>query len=296
MLNLSRIQCFAAFGLLIFLFGCNEGTRVNDNTEPSLFQAQRSTPLVGGVEGEWNLVWSDEFDGNSVDLEKWSFETGQHGWGNNEWQNYTNGENATVSDGTLKIIAEKVGPGQKAGDYTSSRMNSKQSFTYGKIEISAKMPDHKGKGLWPAIWMLGDSIRGGGKWPDCGELDILEYVSFNEDTVHCAIHTKANNHKDNTQLDFHQKLETAEEKFHVYGLIWEEDQLIFYTGNPTNVKMTFDRPEDFTAANWPFDKPEFLLLNMAVGGGWGGKEGVEDEKIFPATMEVDYVRVFQKSK
>lgn len=296
-MGLTRNQFLAAFGLLsVFLVGCDEATKVNVNPEPSPFQAQRPTPLVGRSEGEWTLVWSDEFDGNSVDSEKWSFETGQHGWGNDEWQNYTNGENATVSDGVLKIEAKKVGPGQKPGDYTSSRMNSKQSFIYGKIEISAKMPEHKGKGLWPAIWMLGDSLRGGGKWPDCGELDILEYVSFNEDTIHCAIHTKANNHKDKTQLDFHQKLETAEEKFHVYGLIWEEDKLIFYTGTPSNVKMTFDRPEDFTVANWPFDKPEFLLLNMAVGGGWGGKEGVEDEKIFPAVMEIDYVRVFQKSK
>ncbi|MGI9494616.1 MAG: glycoside hydrolase family 16 protein [Mariniblastus sp.] len=294
MTRLPRIKYFVGLGCLSFLFiGCAEEP-VATTTPPTAFQSQRPAPLVGGNQGEWKLVWADEFDGTSIDTDKWAFETGQHGWGNNEWQNYTDGENASVSDGTLKIVAKKVGPGQKAGDYTSSRLNSKQSFTYGKIEINAKMPDHKGKGLWPAIWMLGDSIRGG-KWPDCGEIDILEYVSFQEDTIHCAIHTKANNHKDKTQVDFHQKFEGAEEDFNVYGLIWTEDQLVFYTGDPTKVKMTFDRPKDFTPENWPFDKPEFLLLNMAVGGGWGGKEGVEDEKIFPATMEIDYVRVFQKS-
>jgi beta-glucanase (GH16 family) len=301
-MGMTRIQHSAWLGILaICLLGCAEekpasktvSKSIPSNPKPP--KTQETAPLIGKIEGNWQLAWADEFDGNSVDLNKWKFETGQHGWGNNEWQNYTNGENSFVSDGTLKIVAKKIGPGQKVGDYTSSRMNSRQSFTYGKIEISAKMPDHKGNGLWPAIWMLGDSVRGG-KWPDCGELDILEYVSFNENTVHCAIHTKANNHKDKTQLDFHQKLETAEERFHVYGLIWNVDKLIFYTDNPTNVKMTFDRPKDFTAENWPFDKPEFLLLNMAVGGGWGGKEGVEDEKIFPATMEIDYVRVFQKSK
>lgn len=255
----------------------------------------RPAPLVGGSQGDYELVWSDEFEGDAVDSKKWKFETGQHGWGNDEWQNYTDGDNATVSDGTLKITAKKVGPGQKPGDYTSTRLNSLQSFTYGRMEIRAKMPEHKGKGLWPAIWMLGDSIRADG-WPSCGELDILEYVSYDPNRVHCAIHTKANNHGDGTQKEAHADLETAEEEFHLYGLEWTKDKLVFYTDTPNNVKMTFERPANSNADNWPFDKPEFFLLNMAVGGGWGGKQGVEDDKIFPATLEVDYVRVYQKKK
>jgi beta-glucanase (GH16 family) len=143
--------------------------------------------------------------------------------------------------------------------------------------------------------MLGDSIGTNG-WPNCGELDILEYVSYQPDTIHCAIHSKANNHGDGTQIEAHKKLESAEEEFHTYGLEWSEDKLSFYTDDPSNVKMTFDRPEKFDNKNWPWDKPHYFLMNIAVGGGWGGKQGVEDDKIFPATMEVDYVRVYQRKK
>ena len=289
--------CAVVLGILLsFAIGCNGNgpSAVIASTQKAVVSDfDRPAPMVGGNEGEFQLVWADEFDGDAVDPRKWKFETGQHGWGNAEWQNYTDGENAVVSDGTLKIIAKKTGEGQKAGDYTSSRLNSLQSFTYGRMEIRAKLPAYKGKGLWPAIWMLGDSVHGGG-WPDCGELDILEYVSYQPDTIHCAIHTKANNHRDKTQKEAHVKLESAEEEFHVYGLQWTDTKLVFFTDDPSNVKMTFERPKDFTPQNWPFDKPAFFLLNIAVGGGWGGLKGVEDNKIFPATMEVDYVRVYQK--
>jgi beta-glucanase (GH16 family) len=244
---------------------------------------------------EWDLVWSDEFEGECLDLSKWKLETGQHGWGNNEWQNYTDGENLLVSDGKLKITAKLIGAGQKPGDYTSTRLNSKQSFLYGRMEVRAKLPAHKGKGLWPAIWMLGDSIHSGG-WPDCGEIDIMEYVSFQPGMIHCAIHSKAHNHCDKTQVDAHAPLLSAEEEFHIYGVEWTDTRISFFTDEPSNIKMTFDRPSDFNPQNWPFDKPHFFLMNIAVGGGWGGLHGVEDDKIFPATMEVDYVRVYQKKK
>ena len=286
----------------MFFAGCDDNGQTADSAEASrssvednISQDERPAPLVGAIEGEWTLVWKDEFDGDTVDQSKWKFETGAHGWGNEEWQNYTKGENSVVSDGTLKITAKKSGPGQKPGDYSSSRMNSKQSFTYGRMEMRAKMPAHKGKGLWPALWMLGDSIGTSG-WPNCGELDILEYVSYQPDTVHCAIHSKSNNHGDGTQVEKHVKLESAEEEFHTYGLEWTEDKLTMYIDEPSNVSMTFDRPEKFDNKNWPWDKPHYFLMNIAVGGGWGGKEGVEDDKIFPATMEVDYVRVYQKKK
>ena len=279
-----QLKIAAAFAFLISSLGCM----------PEVANAQAKPPLVGGFTGEYKLVWSDEFDGTEeVDRKKWRFQTGANGWGNDEWQNYTDGSNATVSDGTLKITAMKTGPGQKVGDYTSTRLNSKQSFTNGKMEIRAKMPDHKGKGLWPAIWMLGDSIEATG-WPDCGEIDILEYVSYQENTVHCAAHCKAHNHIDKTQRNKHIKLDSAEEKFHTYGLEWTEDKLVFYTDDIANVKMTYERPKVFNADSWPFDKPQHFLLNIAVGGSWGGLEGVEDDKIFPAVMEIDYVRVYQK--
>ena len=244
---------------------------------------------------QWDLVWADEFDGQQLDSTKWKHETGDWGWGNNEWQNYTDGENTAVKDGLLKITAKKAGEGQKAGDYTSSRLNSIEKFTYGRMEIRAKMPDYKGNGNWPAIWMLGENIKTAG-WPQCGELDILEYVSYRKGKMHSAIHCKSQNHSDKTQIETGPTdLETIESEFHIYGMQWSEDKVVFYTDQPENVKLTYQRPEKFDNNNWPFDKPHFFLLNVAVGGDWGGEEGVDDS-ILPATMDVDYVRVYQKKK
>lgn len=236
------------------------------------------------------LVWGDEFEGNTLDSDKWLFETGAHGWGNNEWQNYVEG-NVEVSNGTLKIIAEKVGSGQKTGDYTSARLNSRKAFTYGKMEIRARIPEHRGSGIWPAIWMLGSNIHTIG-WPACGEIDIMEYVSFEPNQVHFSIHSTANNHKDGTQLTSGPvKLESVEEEFHTYGLLWTNQYLQFYLDDPGNVKLNFLRPVDFNDANWPFSKPFYFLMNIAVGGDWGGIQGVDDS-IFPTSLEIDYVRVY----
>ncbi|MGB5436481.1 MAG: glycoside hydrolase family 16 protein [Maribacter sp.] len=238
------------------------------------------------------LVWSDEFDGTQLSSYNWDFETGQHGWGNNEWQNYVANENVEVSNGTLKIIAKKVGDGQEVGDYTSTRLNSTKDFTFGKMEIRAKLPDHKGNGLWPALWMLGSSVSTKG-WPACGEIDMMEYVSYDPNNVHFTIHSTANNHVDGTQASSGPVvLETAEEEFHTYGLLWSEEYLKFYIDSKDNVKFTFERPEGYTEQNWPFSKPFYFIMNIAVGGNWGGIEGVDDT-IFPAIMEVDYVRVYQ---
>lgn len=292
MQNLERDLVVAFFLLILVSLGCKQADQQSSKAATSDQPTAEST-TTNSTDGEWTLVWQDEFDGESLDLEKWKFETGQHGWGNDEWQNYTEGDNLQVSDGTLKITAKKVGDGQNVGDYTSTRLNSKRSFNYGRIEIRAKLPAHQGPGLWPAIWMLGDNLRTAG-WPNCGELDILEYVSYEPDTIHCAIHSKANNHGDGTQITSGAvQLESAEEEFHVYGLQWTETQIRFFTDDPSNVKLTFDRPREFTNDNWPFDKPQYLLLNIAVGGSWGGSQGVDDS-IFPATMQVDYVRVYQK--
>ncbi len=260
--------------------------------QPEKKEAEKEIP----EEINWNeadLVWSDEFDGEAVDTSEWKFETGAHGWGNNEWQNYTAGSNSTVSNGTLKITAEKTGKGQKAGDYTSSRMNSKQTFTYGRLEVRAKIPDHKGNGAWPAIWMLGENIGEAG-WPDCGEIDIMEYVSYAPNEVHFSIHSKANNHVQGTQVTSGAlPLETIEEEFHNYGILWSEDYIKFYLDHIDSVKLTFNKPENPTQENWPFDKPFYFLLNVAVGGNWGGQKGVDDS-IFPSTMEIDHVRVYQE--
>ena len=242
---------------------------------------------------EDGLIWADEFDGDRLDYDKWTPETGDHGWGNNELQNYTAIQNTEVSNGTLKIYAKKVGDGQDVGDYTSARLNSNQSFTYGRMEIRAKIPDLKGNGLWPAIWMLGESIKTGTGWPACGEIDIMEYVSYAPEQFYATIHTTANNHADGTAVGSGSvELTTIEEEFHNYGLIWEEDQLKFYLDEPTNIIFRFRKPANPTDANWPFDKPFYFLLNMAVGGNWGGAQGVNDAN-FPAAFEIDYVRVYE---
>lgn len=257
----------------------------------------KEDPTANGGDDNSNLdglIWSDEFDGDDWNQDNWYPELGANGWGNNEWQEYTPfPRNIEVSDGTLKIHALLEGDGQKRGDYTSARLLTHESFLYGRMEIRAKIPNVEGNGLWPAIWMLGDGIRNGTPWPDCGEIDIMEYVSYEPDRVHFSIHTAANNHRIGTQITSGAVVHnTIEEQFHIYGITWTEDYIEFYIDNPNAVQLRFDKPQNATNANWPFDKPHFFLLNMAVGGDWGGARGVNDE-IFPATFEIDYVRVFE---
>lgn len=255
----------------------------------SCSQSPKTTP---NTKTDGALIWSDEFDGTEVNTGTWNFQTGDHGWGNGELQNYTpfGSGTATVSDGYLHITTRLVGEGQKVGDYESARINSKESFLYGRIEIRAKIPDYKGPGLWPALWMLGENIRSVG-WPTSGEIDIMEYVSRKPDSLLATIHSRVNNHIDGTQISTgFIPLPTIEEEFHNYGLIWEEDKLSFYIDEVDNLVLEIPRPEHPTQENWPFSNPHYFLLNMAVGGNLGGEE--IDDSIFPATMLVDYVRVY----
>ncbi len=234
------------------------------------------------------LVWSDEFDGTSINTDDWTFETGASGWGNNELQNYTNGDNAEIVDGKLVITAQKENDNKVAGSYTSTRMISKgkQSFKYGRMEIRAKLPS--GTGIWPAIWMLGENISTVG-WPACGEIDIMEYVGYDPNKVHATVHTTSGSGSNGNGSSV--ALSTAEEEFHIYGLLWDEDEMNFYIDTPDNITHTY-APNTKTESNWPFDKEQFFILNVAVGGNWGGAQGV-DNAIFPQSMEVDYVRVYQ---
>jgi len=240
----------------------------------------------------YELVWSDEFDSGELDNEKWVHETGASGWGNDELQEYTDGDNTSVSDGTLRITVSKTGTGQNLGDYTSSRINGTDSFTYGRFEVRAKMPDYKGPGLWPAIWMLGRSIQDGTSWPLCGEIDIMEYVSWNPDHFSSAIHTESNNHAIGNAITAGVSLPSVEEEFHTYGLIWTYTYLKFYIDSVDNIILTYNKPGTFNQENWPFDQPFYFLFNIAVGGTYGGVEGVDDD-IFPAVMEIDYVHIYQ---
>ncbi len=246
---------------------------------------------TGCCSNEERLVWSDEFDGTEVNRDNWTFELGATGWGNNELQEYTDGENAVVKDGVLTITARKVGEvgTQERGGYTSTRLISKgkQEFRYGRIEARMKMP--RGVGGWAAFWMLGASFPDKCGWPTCGEIDIMEYVGFTPDIHNMAMHNDSSS-GDTINRDT-IKVDGAEDEFHVYGIVWEKEQIAFYVDDPTNIAYTY-RPEVRNEQTWPHDKPHFLLLNLAVGGGWGGRFGVDDAA-FPMDFEIDYVRVYQ---
>ena len=244
------------------------------------------------AQSQAKLVWSDEFDGSGLpDPSKWDYETGGHGWGNNELQFYTKAraENARVENGNLVITARKEDfQGRK---YTSARLvtKGKQTWTYGYFEVRAKLP--KGRGSWPAIWMLGtgESLEKKG-WPGIGEIDIMEHVGFDPGRIHASIHCTAFNHVAGTQKTGTVMAPDAMNEFHVYGLNWTPEFIeMLIDGKPY---FRFDNMKR-THAEWPFDKPFYLLLNLAVGGNWGGKEGV-DESIWPQSMLVDYVRVYDR--
>lgn len=243
----------------------------------------------------WKLVWSDEFNYNGLpDSAKWSYDTGGSGWGNNELEYYTKADtnNAVVNNGVLNIIARKSSRENK--QYTSARLVTKSNddpitagWTYGKIEVRAKLP--AGRGLWPAIWMLPTGWAYGG-WPKSGEIDIMEHVGFKTDSVFFSIHTQAFNHVIGTQKTKGIKINNPYDAFHVYAIEWDQqkidflldDSLVFRYANSGNGYK-----------EWPFDKTFHLLINIAVGGNWGGQRGLDDT-IFPAAMLVDYVRVYQK--
>lgn len=234
------------------------------------------------------LVWSDEFNYSGLpDSTKWNYDTGGHGWGNNELQFYSANrlENARVENGNLVIEARKEK--WENNNYTSARLISKGKgdWKYGRIEIRSRIP--KGVGSWPAIWMLASTNPLA--WPDDGEIDIMEHVGYDQGNVHASVHTKDYNHVINTQKTAIINVPDCSEKFHVYALNWTKD----------SIKVSVDDRIYFSFGNehkgkgtWPFDTPFHLLLNIAVGGNWGGQKGIDD-KIFPLKMEIDYVRVYQ---
>ena len=237
----------------------------------------------------YSLLWADEFEGSVLpDTEKWFFETvaPENGsWYNGELQHYTQRtENSYVSDGTLKIVAKKeeyTSTGTTKS-YTSARMNSKLKFTYGKVEVRAKLP--RGAGTWPAIWSLGSNLEQVG-WPACGEIDIMEQLFENHLMVQSAIHVPARFGNDPALKQVN--VSDVTENFHVYGMIWTPEKIDFTVDD--QVFFTYN-PEDKNEANWPFNKDQFLLLNVAMGGNLGG---AVDPNFTQDQMEVDYVRVYQ---
>ena len=242
----------------------------------------------------WKLVWSDEFNYNGLpDSIKWTFEEGGHGWGNNEKQYYLGNsiENSVVKNGVLRIIALKKE--HKNLKYTSAKLTTygKLSVQYGKIDVMAKLP--RGKGNWPAIWMLPESIQKKSEsWPLCGEIDIMEHVGKNPNSMHTSLHSALYNHIKGTQITHFEKLQDVFDTFHKYGIEWSKESIKFFVDD----KLFFESykgQENRVATNegWPFDKPYYLILNLAIGGNWGGEV---DDSIFPNEMQIDYVRIYQQ--
>lgn len=259
--------------------------------------------------GDWKLVWSDEFDKpGQPDPAKWNYEEGFIR--NNEAQYYTRArpENARVENGMLVIEARKErfanpryqpgtpesargGRGREFAEYTSASLTTrgKASWTYGRIEVRAKLPP--GRGTWPAIWMLGTNSAQVG-WPAGGEIDIMEFVGFDPGIIHANIHTRKYNHVKKTGKGSQITITDASEAFHVYALEWDAQHLDFFVDDHKYFTYT---NEGSGVDAWPYDKDQYLILNLAIGGAWGGAKGI-DETCFPQRYYIDYVRVYQRSQ
>ena len=244
---------------------------------------------------EWSLVWSDEFDGEGLpDSEKWAYNAGNWGWGNNEPQYYTDArvENARLENGTLIIEARKNDMGQP---WTSARLTTqgKQSFLYGKIEFRAKVPT--GRGTWAAGWLLGDDYSDEISWPYCGEIDVLECVGYEIDDStgaginHATCHTRAYYFKQGNQIGSDIELDSMHTKYHTYGVEWDTNEIRGTLDGEHY--FTYDKNAD--ELEWPFDKPQNIIVNLAVGGGWGGAQGI-DETWDSHEFILDYVRVYER--
>ncbi|MCB2406513.1 glycoside hydrolase family 16 protein [Hymenobacter lucidus] len=234
------------------------------------------------------LVWSDEFDGGSLDQNKWVYELGGGGWGNNELQAYTNSnQNVYLSNGNLFIEARRQQSGNNA--YTSGRLitKGKKTFQYGRIDVRAKLP--KGKGIWPAIWMLGADIDQN-NWPKCGEIDIMELRGSQPQEFLSTMHF-ANSSGNREYVGKTQPLGyDITDEFHVFSMVRSKDMMRFYLDGASQPYYTFTR-SDVGPHSYPFNNPFFVILNVAVGGNFDGDPTANT--VFPQQMQVDYVRYLQ---
>jgi beta-glucanase (GH16 family) len=279
----------------IFIFCCAVATFIascskGPSAGPSLIPNNPSGPTAP-VDSGWSFQttpsFADDFTYNGTpDTSKWTYDLGAGGWGNQELEDYTNSlNNVYVSNGLLHITALSQPIGNAL--YTSARMVSKNagSLLYGRIEVSAKLPASP-KGAWPAIWMLPNTYAYG-NWPNSGEIDIMEQVSFDPLNVHFSLHNSvnygANSHTETTNIP------TDTSAFHKYRVDW----------TPYAVRGYYDDVQIFSFVNpgtgsnqWPFDQPFHLLMNIAIGGTWGGSQGVAGN-VCPATMLVQYVHFYK---
>jgi beta-glucanase (GH16 family) len=283
---MNKILCGALL-LVVFFTSCKKTTtKVEEPITPT-----PTTPVEPKVYSfETTPSWSDEFDVNGLPNNQiWGYDVGGGGWGNNELQNYTANDldNAKVENGNLVITAIKESSGTR--QYSSARLvtKGKKDMKYGRLELKAKVP--AGLGSWPALWMLASQTTFGSTyWPDQGEIDIMEHVGYDPSVVHASVHTNLFNHVLRTQQSSKTIVPTFNTVFHVYRMDWTPDE----------IKVFLDDKEFFVFKKqgalwqeWPFSQPQHLLINIAVGGNWGGLKGVDDA-IFPIKLEVDYVRYY----
>ena len=239
------------------------------------------------------LVWRDEFSGNALDRSKWRYDTDRNkqGWFNHEKQYYSAARNSRVRGGVLTIEARHENsrryPDSGGQNYTSAKIVSRAAWTYGFYEIRAKLPC--ARGTWPAIWMLRQKLV---KWPEGGEIDIMEQVGAEPNLIYATLHTKAYNHTIRTQRSAQRLVPTSCSAFHVYQLDWRPESITIGVDGHGILKHL--RKTSDGQAEWPFDAPFDLILNLAVGGDWASQKGIDDAAL-PERMQIDYVRVWQAS-
>ncbi len=236
--------------------------------------------------------WSDEFSAGRIDKARWRYDDSRNaqGWYNHEKQYYAadNADNARIDQGALVIEARREAlkdrPDWGGQAYSSAKLVSRAALGYGFYEIRAQLPC--GRGMWPAIWLLPD----GGKWPDEGEIDIMEMVGWQPDVIHATLHSAAFNHVKGTQRGAELAIGTACTAFHLYQLDWRPDAITIGVDGRGYMRVANDQPGGKAA--WPFTRPYRLILNLAVGGDWGGARGIDDAAL-PQRMRVDYVRYWK---
>ena len=271
--------------VIFLLFGCTSQIDMEDSKQLNDWDREG-----------WDIVWQDEFDGASLDINKWSHEVGGHGFGNNELQYYTDdSSNSFVDNGILHIRAKYepagIGSPNNLRNFSSARLRTvgKGDWQYGRIDVKAKIA--LGQGIWPAIWMLpSDWIYGG--WPKSGEIDIMEHVGHDEGRIHGSVHTESYNHIIGTQRTNSKLIENVKTLFHIYSIEWSEQKIDFFIDDTLHFTFKNDFTNDFRT--WPFNERFHLLLNVAVGGNWPGPPN--NTTVFPQDMEVDYVRVYEKQE
>ncbi len=234
------------------------------------------------------LIFEEHFNiDGGPDINNWNVEVAGHGFGNNEQQYYTDRKkNVFVKDSILHIVAHKEAFEDKL--YTSAKLTSsgKKDFRYGRFEISMRLP--KGKGTWPAFWFLGQNVKDGVRWPRCGEIDLMEHVGKDENNVHFSLHSLNYNHKINNNPHYYQFVDGLTDDFHLYQMDWNEKGFTFYVDGKECAKIL--KGDKKTVEDWPFDAPFYIIINLAIGGFWGGEI---DDSIFPVEFLIDYIKVYE---